>query len=370
MRACRFIGLKVQSGSTRYYGCGACGSLVAGGWAIGGPFQGVLMLDTGQLVSDPVNSWSADWVPARDRHAAWSHVLGTFFLPWSVTSRPATQVVARVRQRNLGDCRYVECSSSPISGQRSSGEIGRTRGDYFNLLYVVSGMEVLRFQGREILLPRNHFVLWDSGRRMDFQVLQNLEKLTLIIPEKQMRAILPNAEDYVGVPVVDTGGMKRLFTDHLSSLRREIWNLKGADLDRLRLPTLDLLVRAYASVPCRRRPSAREETLRRVREFILAHLGDGELTPLRAAEASRISIRYLHLLFAEEGTTAAHWIREQRIARCKLDLSNAQLAGRTITQIAYGWGFNDVGHFGKVFRRSVGMSPGAYRRRALTSGVP
>jgi hypothetical protein len=180
-------------------------------------------------------------------------VLGTFFLPWSVTSRPAAQVVARVRQRNLGDCRYVECSSSPISGQRSSGEIGRTRGDCFNLLYVVSGMEVLKFQGREILLPRNHFVLWDSGRRMDFQVLQNLEKLTLIIPEKQMRAILPNAEDYVGVPVVDTGGMERLFTDHLSSLRREIWNLKGADLDRLRSEELDLLVRAYASVPCRRR---------------------------------------------------------------------------------------------------------------------
>jgi AraC-like DNA-binding protein len=325
----------------------------------------MLMLDAGQLVSDPVNSWSAESVPVRDRHAAWAQVLGTFFLPWSVTSRPAAHVLAHVRQRHLGDCRYVECASGPISGQRSSGEIGRTRGDYFNLLYVVAGTEMLKFQGREILLPRNHFVLWDSGRRMDFQVLQPLEKLTLVIPEKQMRAVLPNAEDYVGVPVGDTGGMKRLFTDHLCSLRREIWHMHGADLDRLRLPTLELLVRAYASVPCRRRPSAREETLRRVREFILANLGDGDLTILKAAEANRISIRYLHLLFAVEGTTAAHWIRDQRIARCKLDLSNPQLAGRTITQIAYGWGFNDVGHFGKVFRRSVGMSPGAFRRQAL-----
>jgi AraC-like DNA-binding protein len=324
----------------------------------------MLMLDSGQLADDPVNSWSAESIPARDRHAAWAHVLGTFFLPWAVTSRPAGEVLARVRQRNLGDCRYLECASGPISGQRSSGEIGRTRGDYFNLLYVVSGMEVLKFQGREILLPRNHFVLWDSGRRMDFQVLQPLDKLTLVIPEKQMRAILPNAEDYVGIPVVDTGGMKRLFTDHLCSLRREIWQMDGADRDRLRMPTLELLVRAYASVPCRRRPSAREETLRRVREFMLAQLGNGELTPMMAAEANRISIRYLHLLFEDEGTTAAHWIRDQRIARCKLDLSNAQLAGRTITQIAFGWGFNDVGHFGKVFRRSVGMSPGAYRRLA------
>lgn len=323
------------------------------------------MLESSQAIHDSVNSWSAESVPLRDRHAAWAHVLGDFFLPWAVTSRPAAQVLARVRQRNLGDCRYVECSSSAISGRRSSSEIGRTRGDYFNLLYVVSGMEMLRFEGREILLPRNHFVLWDSGRRMDFNVLQPLQKLTLIVPERQMRAILPNAEDYVGVPVADTGGMKRLFTDHLCSLRREIWQMGGADLERLRMPTLELLVRAYASVPSRKRPSAREETLRRVREFILAHLGDGDLTPLKAARANRISIRYLHLLFAEQGTTAAHWIRDQRVERCKLDLANPGLAGRTITQIAYGWGFNDVGHFGKVFRRNTGISPGAFRRRAL-----
>lgn len=327
--------------------------------------EGALMLEASQPRRDAVNFWSAESVPLRDRHAAWAHVLGDFFLPWAVTSRPGSQVLARVRQRNLGDCRYVECSSSPISGRRSSWEIGRTRGDYFNLLYVVSGMELLRFEGREILLPRNHFVLWDSSRRMDFNVLQPLEKLTLVVPERQMRAILPNAEDYVGVPVADTGGMKRLFTDHLCSLRREVWQMDGADLDRLRMPTLDLLVRAYASVPCRKRPSAREETLRRVREFMLAHLGEGDLTPLKAARANRISIRYLHLLFAEQGTTAAQWIRDQRVARCKQDLANPELAARSITQIAYGWGFNDVGHFGKVFRRSTGSSPGAFRRGAL-----
>lgn len=325
------------------------------------------MLDSGGLANDPVNSWSSEPLPPRDRHEAWAQVLGNFFLPWTVTSRPGAQVTAQVRQRHLEDCRYVQCSTNPISGQRAASEIGRTQGDYFNLLYVVAGMEVLKFQGREIVLPRNHFVLWDSDRRMEFTVVQPLEKLTLMIPERQMRMLLPNAQDYVGVPVVDTGGMKRLFTDHLRALRREIWQMNGAELNRLRTPTLDLLVRAYASVPCRRRPSAREETFRRVREFMLTHLGDGDLTPLKAARANQISIRYLHQLFADEGTTAANWIRDERIARCRLDLSNPQLAARSITQIAFGWGFNDVGHFGKVFRRCVGMSPGMFRRQALKS---
>lgn len=318
-----------------------------------------------RALEDPVNSWSSEGVPARERHAAWAQTLSDFFLPWTVTSRPTDTVLAHVRQRHLDDCRYIQCMSGPISGERTYGEIGRTRGDYFSLLYVVSGMEVLKLEGREIVLPRDHFILWDSERRMEFTVLQPLEKVTLVVPERQMRALLPNAQDYVGVPVANTGGMGRLFTDHLRALRREIWQMRGSDLARLRSPTLDLLVRAYASVPCRLRPSARAETLRRVREFMSAHLGDSDLTPLKAARANRISIRYLHLLFADESTTAAGWIREQRIARCKQDLANAQLANRSITQIAYDWGFNDVGHFGKVFRRSVGMSPGSFRRQSL-----
>jgi AraC-like DNA-binding protein len=162
--------------------------------------------------------------------------------------------------------------------------------------------------------------------------------------------------------------MARLFTDHLRALRREIWPMSTAERTALRTPTLDLLSRAYASVACRKRPSARAETFRRIREYVLRNLADGELTPSRVAAATGVSIRYVHRLFAGEATTAAAWIRAQRIERCKLDLSNPRLAQRSITQIAFGWGFNDVGHFGKVFRRAVGVAPGEFRRLAASTG--
>jgi AraC-like DNA-binding protein len=78
-----------------------------------------------------------------------------------------------------------------------------------------------------------------------------------------------------------------------------------------------------------------------------------------------VSIRYLHLLFADIGTTTAAWVRSQRIERCKLDLVNPNMTARSITEIAYHWGFNDAGHFGKVFRKSTGLSPRQYRKRFL-----
>jgi AraC-like DNA-binding protein len=221
-----------------------------------------------------------------------------------------------------------------------------------------------------VFLPRDHFVLWDSGRRMEFALAQSLEKLTLVIPERQMRALLPNAQDYVGIPVDGAQGMSRLLTDHLRALKREIWQMNAGDLTRIQSPTLELLARAYASVPCRDRPSRRDESLRRVQSFMLANLADPQLTPGRVARACGMSIRYLHLLFESIDTTAATWVRGRRIERCRQDLENPNLAARSITEIAYRWGFSDAGHFGKVFRRLAGASPRQYRKRALSRPAP
>jgi AraC family transcriptional activator of tynA and feaB len=310
------------------------------------------------------SAWSSAAHPRYERYDAWAHVLSDFFLPWTVTSRPREDVSASVRQCHLDDCRYLYCASDSISGQRAVSDIGRTRGDYFNLLYILSGTERLEFQGREVLLPANHFVLWDSQRRMQFSVLEPLEKLTLMVPERQMRALLPNAQDYVGIPVNGNHGLGRLFTDHLRAMQREAWQMSDGDLMRLRTPTLELLARAFASVAGRSRRSGREETFRRIREHILGRLQDTDLAPRSIARGTGVSIRYLHLLFAGAGTSVAAWIRGERLERCKLDLANPELARRSISTIAYGWGFNDAGHFGKLFRKATGLSPRAFRRAA------
>jgi AraC family transcriptional regulator, positive regulator of tynA and feaB len=314
-----------------------------------------------------VSAWSSNDHPRHERHDAWAHVLSDFFLPWTVTSRPREDLSASVRQCRLDDCRYVYCASDSISGQRAVGDIGRTRDDYFNLLYILSGTELLKFQDREVLLPANHFVLWDSERRMEFSVLEPLQKLTLMVPERQMRALLPNAQDYVGIPVNGNHGLGRLFTDYLRAVQREAWQMSDGELMRLRTPTLELLARAFASVPGRSRRSGREETFRRIREHILERLRDADLTPQAIARGTGVSIRYLHLLFADAGTTVATWIRERRLERCRLDLANPQLTRRSISAIAYGWGFNDAGHFGKLFRKATGQSPRAFRRASAAA---
>ena len=314
---------------------------------------------------NPVSAWSSLAQPIARRHEAWAEVLSEYFLPWTLSSPRQPVLSASVRQRSLDDCRFVHCTSDPVGGFRRAGEIGRTDGDFYNLLYVLSGMERLRFQGRDVALTAGQFILWDSERRMEFDVQQRLEKLTLVIPERVMRNLLPNAQDFVGTPIDGSHGLGRLFTSHLRSMQNEIWDMSATDVTHVRSPTLELLARTYATLPGRRRLSVRAETFRRVRTFVLEHLSEPELTPQRIARENHISLRYLHLLFVDAGVTVSAWIRSQRLERCAADLANPALAAQSITQIAHRWGFNDLGHFGKLLHRKFGSSPREYRRHHL-----
>jgi methylphosphotriester-DNA--protein-cysteine methyltransferase len=65
------------------------------------------------------------------------------------------------------------------------------------------------------------------------------------------------------------------------------------------------------------------------------------------------------------GTSLCRWIKQARLDHCAADLSNPDLRERSITEIAFGWGFNDAAHFSRTFRAEFGMAPREYRSSAF-----
>ena len=105
----------------------------------------------------------------------------------------------------------------------------------------------------------------------------------------------------------------------------------------------------------------RRALLTRIQAFIQQRLGDPELSPGVIAAAHHISLRYLHKLFQEQGTTVAGWIRQRRLEACRRDLADPALASRPVAAIAARWGYPNASHFGQVFRTAHGMPPQEYR---------
>jgi len=98
-----------------------------------------------------------------------------------------------------------------------------------------------------------------------------------------------------------------------------------------------------------------------VKRYIEANLRDPELSVRSVAAAFGISPRYLHILFTSESETVSSYILRRRLEECGKQLSDVLWQRRTITEIAFGWGFNNATHFARVFRNHYGTSPRDYR---------
>jgi AraC-like DNA-binding protein len=99
----------------------------------------------------------------------------------------------------------------------------------------------------------------------------------------------------------------------------------------------------------------------RIRAHIDAELASPDLGPASIAARHFISVRHLHALFHEQGTTVSTWIRTRRLERCRRDLADPLLAPVPVAAIGAKWGFVDPAHFSRSFKTAFASAPSEYR---------
>ena len=104
-----------------------------------------------------------------------------------------------------------------------------------------------------------------------------------------------------------------------------------------------------------------------IRRHVEAHLRDPELSARSVAAAFGISPRYLHIIFSTGDETVSNVILRRRLEECAKQLRDPLWSRRTITEIAFSWGFNNATHFARVFRDKYDASPRDYRATQLSS---
>ncbi len=108
----------------------------------------------------------------------------------------------------------------------------------------------------------------------------------------------------------------------------------------------------------------RERLTLRIKAHIRENLGDPDLGIEQLSSALDCSKRYLHMAFAEEATTITGYIWQKRLEKCLEELQFEPRADRTLTEIAFAWGFSSSSHFTHLFKKRYGMPPSAVKRRA------
>jgi AraC-like DNA-binding protein len=98
-----------------------------------------------------------------------------------------------------------------------------------------------------------------------------------------------------------------------------------------------------------------------VKRYVDLHLADPSLTPARAAAALGISARQLHRLFEPNNISFARYVSRQRLLRCRDTIAGATGTGRSVVDIAFGWGFNSMATFYRAFASEFGSPPAMLR---------
>ena len=98
----------------------------------------------------------------------------------------------------------------------------------------------------------------------------------------------------------------------------------------------------------------------RAQAFIREHLRDPELCIDQISAALGCTKRYLHMLFSDRGMTVSDYIWHARLQNCRHELETH--AGKTVTDVAFSWGFSSSSHFSRVFRKYFGIVPSSIHK--------
>jgi AraC-like DNA-binding protein len=107
--------------------------------------------------------------------------------------------------------------------------------------------------------------------------------------------------------------------------------------------------------------SSKAMAILQIRAAIKTRLADPGLDVQSIADAVGLSVRYANNILASQDTSIGRLILTERLERCRQALEDPVQSGRSVSEIAFGWGFCDLTHFGRCFKKAYGMSPSDYQ---------
>lgn len=234
----------------------------------------------------------------------------------------------------------------------------------------LSGASLMRHAGHEARLEAGDVYMLDGSQ--DYEVSADPGRFVfLTVPYKTDPVLLARARDLAGVRIAGQAGAGAIVSRFVEAIAHEAPRMAGTGAERLLQALVDTVnVAVFAGQQTLPRDKSRQRSYlkRAIRLYVEEHLRDPEMTPPRIAEAHGISRRSMNRVFEDEPMTVSQLIWERRLAHSRRDLRDPALSGRSVTEIAYHWGFSSSAHFSRAFKARFGQTPTEARPARPFSG--
>jgi AraC family transcriptional activator of tynA and feaB len=311
--------------------------------------------------------FSTTSVHPRDRFDYWhsracKEIVGHDSLPENRTT-----FHAEIKAAKFGNLDLVEFRNSPMHVSHTLVHAESTGPDTVFLCYQESGSILIAHNAREVNLNAGSLVLIDPRLPYDARFSRDSKTLLIKVPRPELRARIGRNRELIGCRVT----AERADDDLALSAAEKLPSLAGRTAsiteEIVGNHVLDLIglsiARANGGTSVRV-SNAKALLLGQLRSVVEARLTEPGLHGQKVADLVGISVRYANALLAEQDSSLHRLILSRRLSRCRLALEDPNQIHRTIAEIAQGWGFSDMTHFGRSFKAAYGVSPREYQKTA------
>ena len=318
-------------------------------------------------VQDMKGVFSTDAVASPDRVAYWVDTICATYVELECEPGVDEGFGGHVVKHSLPGLELSQVRASPQRVSRTRQSIARADERCYIVSVQVRGRGVIAQDGREAVLEPGDFAIYDSARPYTLTFSEDFEERCLKVRESRMRELLKGVDRVTAKTVARSSGAGGLLGPTLDSVCAQADRLESVASSAVSDAILSLLAGGLSTLSSSlsAEPSSLEAYhLGRIRQFMLANLGDGDLTIEKIASHTNLSVAHIYRLFKSQSMSPSEYLWSERLARCKRDLSDPTLRRQSVSQIAFRWGFNDASHFSKAFRQRYGISPLAHRHQA------
>lgn len=304
-------------------------------------------------------------VPERDRAAYWTDMVCDAYVQLDCDPGAGARAIrGEIAIDRLATLELSRVTSTAQRVRRTPARIAAASEDYFLVSIQARGQGRVSQDGRDARLGPGDFALYDSTRPYTLAFDGTFQQYVLMLPGPMLRTALRGVEGLTATTVSGQRGAGHLMIGMIRTLAADIGTLAPASAAAVADSVTQILLAGLAALPAAHRqapPPAQALHRAQIRALVRERLRDPLLNVTAIAGQLRLSPSTLHRAWAGEACSLSDWIWAQRLDAARRDLCDPALAARSVSQIAFSWGFNDAAHFSRAFRARFGCAPSDLR---------
>jgi AraC family transcriptional activator of tynA and feaB len=316
--------------------------------------------------------FSTEQVHPRDRFDYWHSVACKTLVDHSSRPKSRSGFEAEMQTGLLGNLEIVLFQNSPMQVLHTALQAARSKSNELFVCRQMAGTAFIQQDTRGVTMEVGDVTLVDPLLPYDARFGADSKFLVTKVARWELEARFGKIRGATARLIKPVGVENTLTSSALSMLPSLAGSMNSLTGEVVGNHALDLLAISLSKTMQRsvrvRVSDCKAVVLSSVWAAVEARLADPQLDAASVAGAAGFSVRYVNAVLAEQDTSIMRLIQARRLARCRYALEDPNQAHRRVSEIAYGWGFTDMTHFGRRFKKAYGILPSEYRTLAKNRG--